>query len=100
MNRGTDRKRTGLKTGHYRSEAGLGESYSQSAVGNVVRRSDDAIVCQRDQTIDQALLGCKVNRWWSAGDNSADSLRIFARGKFLRARRRRKSRFLARHSGL
>ena len=66
----------------YGIEAGLGEGDGEAAVGNVVRGFKDAFGSQRDETINQAFFGGKVEGWRVAGDDATDGFRKFGGGEF------------------
>ena len=68
------RKRTGLKTGHYRrgGEAGFGESDGEAAVGNVVGGFDGALGREGNEAVDKTLLGGEVDGGRFAGDERGD----------------------------
>ncbi len=54
---GRGRRGTSLKTSHYRSETGFGEADREAAVGDVVRRLEDAFGSESDETVDQKFFG-------------------------------------------
>src|SRR5438309_3437824 len=76
------RKRTGLKTGHYRGEAGFGEGDGEAAVGNIVGGLHGAFGGESDEAFLETLLGGEVDGGWFTGDDAGDGLCIFGGGKF------------------
>src|SRR5579863_4211237 len=56
-------------------------SHGETAIAYVMRRLHGARRCQCDKAIDERLLGVKINRRRSSGDNATNRLSIFRRRK-------------------
>src|SRR5438552_5731746 len=76
------RKRTGLKTGHYRAETRFGEGDGEAAVGNIVGGLHGAFGGESDEAIREKLLGGELDDRRFARNDAGDGLCIFGGGKF------------------
>src|SRR6266567_5375095 len=92
---GHSRRRTGLKTGHYRGETGFGEGDGEAGVGNVVGGLEGALGGESDEAILETLLGSEVDAGRFAGNDAAYRFGIFGGGEFAGGIGDGKSRFLA-----
>src|SRR5216684_5542803 len=79
---GRSRRRTGLKTGHYRGEAAFGERDGEAAVGDVVGGLDGAFGSESDETVDQKFFCGEVYGGWFAGDDAGGRFGVFGGGEF------------------
>jgi hypothetical protein len=82
MNSRTERRSTGLKTGHYRGEAGFSEGDGEAAVGNVVSGWHGAFGGESDEAIDEAFFGGEVDGGRFAGDDGGDGFGVFGGVEF------------------